>query len=310
MTQQRDQSKNNLETALDAAARSPGSSEKQATTRDGRSPKKIPDKCVRCAMLSLAEVRSLHGATGDNCYVSQVCRSRRSYARHHYQRNQTRKQKWQETKAGSDVNHSDTQATAQLIVYRAARYNAPIDGVAAVVRQGKTKLAVVQPVYCAGLLPKQVYACIEAILGVLQQDYGILKFAGVVQQMPRSWHEPERLKRQSPRHPEIRVDVPGVTDCYSAVLEVYRQPETAVVLAIKTEVWKGAMPESGTPLLDCRGLLPSQFHAYLGQVLALLESRYRIHWFARRVELPLESCLPLLLDLEQAIEAGQNLKAY
>jgi hypothetical protein len=91
---------------------------------------------------------------GDNCYVSEVCRSRRSYARHRYQRNQTRKQKWHETKAGIDGNPLDTQATAQLIVYRAPRYNAPIDGIMAVVWQGKTKLAVVQPVYCAGLLPK------------------------------------------------------------------------------------------------------------------------------------------------------------
>ena len=291
MAQQYDLSKSNSRTVADATA---------------KSPKQILDKCILCAILSMSEVRLQHGATGDNCYVSEVCRSRRSHARHHYQRNQTRKQKWHETKAGIAVNHSDTQATAQLIVYRAARYNAPIDGIAAVVRQRKTKLAVVQPIYCAGLLPKQVYACIEAILGVLQQDYGILKFAGVVQQLPRSWEEPERLKRQSPRYPEFRVDVPGVTDSYSAVLEICRQPETSAVIALKAAVWKGATPESGTPLLDCRGLLPSQLHAYLSQVLALLESRYRIRWFARRVELPLESCLPLLLDLEQAIEAEQE----
>ena len=271
-----------------------------------RSPKKIPDKCVRCALISMAEVRSLHGATGDNCYVSEVCRSRRSHARHHYQRNQTRKQKWHETKAGIEVTHADTQATAQLIIYRAARYNVPIDGIAAVVRRGKTKLAVVQPVYCVGLLPKQIDACIEAILVGLQQDYGIHRFAGVVQQLPRSWEQPDSLKRRSSRHREIRVDVPGITDCYSAVLKVCRQPETTVVMAIKTEVWKGSTPESGTPLLDCRGLLPSQIHAYLGQVLALLESRYRIRWFARRVELPLESCLPLLLDSEQEIEEEQE----
>ena len=287
MAQRHDLSKNSSRSASDAVA---------------QSPKQIPAKCVRCALLSIAEVRSLHGAMGDNCYVSQVCRSRRSYARHHHQRNQTRKQKWHETKAGVDVNPVETQATAQLIVYRAARYNAPIDGIAAIVRRGKTKLAVVQPVHCVGLLPKQIYACIEAILVVLQQDYGIHKFAGVVQQLPRSWEQPERLKRQSPRHREIRVDVPGVTNCYSAVLEVYRQPETAGVMALKTEVWKGSTPESVTPLLDCRGLLPSQIHTYLGQVLALLESRYRIRWFARRVELPLESCLPLLLDSEQAIK--------
>ncbi len=294
---------------FDLMAQPPGRSKNNSrTVSAARSPKKIPDKCVRCALLSIAEVRSLHGAMGDNCYVSQVCRSRRSYARHNYQRNQTRKQKWHETKAGVDVSHSDTQTTAQLIVYRATRYNAPIDGIAAIVRQGKTKLAVVQPVYCAGLLPKQIYACIEAILVVLQQDYGIHKFAGVVQQLPRSWEQPENLKKRSPRHRELQVDVPGVTDCYSAVLKVYRESETYAVMAIKTEVWKGSTPESGTPLLDCRGLMPSQIHTYLGQVLALLESRYRIRWFARWVELPLESCLPFLMDSEQAIEEEQEPK--
>ena len=273
------------------------------TVSAARSPKKIPDKCVCCALLSTAEVRSLHGAMGDNCYVSEVCRSRRSHARHHDQRNQTRKQKWHETKAGVDVNPVETQATVQLIVYREPRYNAPVDGIAAIVRQGKTKLAVVQPVYCVGLLPKQVYVCIEAILGVMQRDYGITHFSGVVQQLPRSWEQTANLKRRSPRHRELQVDVPGVTDCYSAVLKVYRESETSAVMAIKTKVWRGSTPESGTPLLDCRGLLPSQIHVYLGQVLALLELRYSVRWFARQVQLPLESCLPFLVQTEQTSEA-------
>lgn len=138
---------------------------------------------------------------------------------------------------------------------------------------------------------------------MLQRDYGITKFVGVVQQLPRSWEEPENLKRRSTRYSEVQVDVPGITDRYSAVLMVYREPGTSAVMAIKTEVWKGATPESGTPLLDCRGLLPSQIHAYLGQVLALLESRYRIRWFARCVELPSESGLPSVLDSEQASES-------
>ena len=131
------------------------------TVSAARSPKKIPDKCVCCALLSTAEVRSLHGAMGDKCYVSEVCRSRRSHARHHDQRNQTRKQKWHETKAGVDVNPVETQATVQLIVYREPRYNSPVDGIAAIVRQGKTKLAVVQPVYCVGFGFAQTGLCLH-----------------------------------------------------------------------------------------------------------------------------------------------------
>lgn len=303
MAQRRDLNKSNLKTASDAAARmtTPRKTRPLRYLQSSTS-KQIPDKCIRCALLSMAEVRSLHGATGDNCYVSEVCRSRRSYARHRDQRNQTRRQKWHDATVGAEGIQAE-KPTAELIVYRATRYNAPVDGIAAEVRQGKTKLAVVQPVYCAGLLPKQIYACIEAMLVVLQQDYGITKFAGIVQQLPRSWEEPERLKRPSPCYPELQVDVPGITDCYSAVLEICRQPETAAVIALKTEVWRGSTPESGTPLLDCRGLLPSQIHAYLDQVLALLQSRYQIRWFARQVQLPVESCLPLLEQTEQTSEA-------
>ncbi|MBW4694210.1 MAG: hypothetical protein KME27_20900 [Lyngbya sp. HA4199-MV5] len=266
------------------------------------SSKQIPAKCDRCALLSMAEVRSLHGAAGDGCYVTKVCRSRRSYARHRNLRNQTRRQRWHETSSGTNGAKAETQPTAQLIVYRATRYNAPIDGIAAEVRQGKTKLATVQPVYCLGLLPKQIEAYIEAMWLVLQQDYGIDKFAGVVQQLPRSWQELKTAKQRSPRHREIKIDLPGVTDSYSAVLEICRQPETAAVIALKTAVWRGATPESGTPFLDCRGLLPSQIHAYLGQVLALLQSRYSIRWFARQVQQPLESCLPWLGQTEQTSE--------
>jgi hypothetical protein len=188
-----------------------------------------------------------------------------------------------------------------LIVYRAARYNAPIDAIAAEVRQGKTKLAVVQPVYCLGLLPKQIEAYIEAMRLLLQQDYDITYFSGMVQQLPRSWQELKTAKQRSLRHRNIGIDMPGVTDGYSAVLQVYRQPETEAVMAIKTEVWKGATPESGTPILDCRGLLPSQIHAYLEQVLTLLGSRYGIRWFAQQMPLAPEVCLPVFVQTEAAI---------
>lgn len=288
MAQRRDQSQKKSDTASASAA---------------QSPKQIPAKCVRCALLSMAEVRSLHGEGGDGCYVSEVCRSRRSYVRHRNQRNQTRRQRWHETSSGTAAAQAETELTAELIAYRATRYNAPIDAIAAVVRQGKTKLATIQPVYCLGLLPKQIEAYIEAMRLVLQQDYGITYFSGVVQQLPRSWQDLKPTKQRSLRHREIGIDLPGVTDCYAAVLQVYRQPETQAIMAIKTEVWKGATPESGTPILDCRGLLPSQIHTYLDQVLALLGSRYGIRWFAQQVTLPPDLCLPLLVQTEAVIEA-------
>ena len=251
----------------------------------------------------MAEVRSLHGEAGDGCYVSEVCRSRRSYARHRDQRNQARRQRWHEISSVTEAAQAEARPIAQLIVYRAARYNAPIHAIAAEVRQGKTKLAVVRTVYCAGLLPKQIEAYIAAMLTTLQREYGITRFAGVVPQLPRSGQDLQTAKPRSRRHLEIGIDLPGVTDDYSAVLQVYRQPETEAVMAIKTEVWRGATPESGTPILDCRGLLPSQIHAYLDQVLALLQSRYGIRWFAQQVPLAPELCLPVLMQTAAAIAA-------
>jgi hypothetical protein len=73
---------------------------------------------------------------------------------------------------------------------------------------------------------------------------------------------------------------------------VYRQLETGAVVALKVEVWQGAIPAAKIPLLDCRGLLPSQIHAYVQQVLALLNLHYDIRWFARLVECSIKLCRP------------------
>lgn len=134
-------------------------------------------------MLSMAQVRpktaklSLHGETGDNCYVSAVCHSRRSYARHQRSRNQARQQQYRERSTAIQADHAATQPSADLIVYHVPRYGAPIESIAASVQQSKTEVAIVEPVYCAGLVPKQIYACIEEILATLQQEYGIARFA-------------------------------------------------------------------------------------------------------------------------------------
>lgn len=255
-------------------------------------------------MLTMSEVRILHGVSGDNCYVSQVCRSRRSHARHRYQRNETRRLKWYQENTGLNSNDSTIQPSAQLIVYRANRYNAPIDGIAAEVRQGKTKLAVVQPIYCSGLPPKQIYSCVQAILAALQDQYGILKFSGLVQQVPRNWQQFNSTKHRPTSIQEIVIQLPGITDSYSAVLVVYRDPATAAVVALATEIWKGATPEIGTPLLDCRGLLPSQIHTYISQVLAILGTRYGIRWFAQITQLSSEFC-PLAAPAESAPSEAQ-----
>ena len=87
------------------------------------SSKQIPAKCIHCAMLSMTQVRpkaakrSLHGETGDNCYVGAVCRSRRSYACHQRSRNQARQQKYRERSTGIQADRAATQPIADLIVY-------------------------------------------------------------------------------------------------------------------------------------------------------------------------------------------------
>lgn len=63
----------------------------------------IPEKCRKCAMLTMPEVHALHGTEGtsERCYDPSVCRSRRSHARKSDQNNYNRRIQHQKKKLQS-----------------------------------------------------------------------------------------------------------------------------------------------------------------------------------------------------------------
>ena len=142
--------------------------------------KQIPEKCRRCAMLAIDQVRQLHGATGDGCYDVAVCPSRRSYARHRDRRNQMRALKRRDTLpevVRVDIADLANICFAVLLVYRRPGANTPIHAIAAEIWQGQEKQAVIPALHCVGMVPSQIYAYVGKMLNMLEERYGIKKFA-------------------------------------------------------------------------------------------------------------------------------------
>jgi hypothetical protein len=140
----------------------------------------IPLKCKKCAMLSAAQAQALHGADGDGCWNPKVCYSRRSYARHRDRKNQQRNRHRQETviellpidlAAFADIQY------AVLVVYREAGAESIVHAVAAQVWQGQERIAIVQPIHCIGMVPSQIHLYVKKLLVLLENKYGVRKFA-------------------------------------------------------------------------------------------------------------------------------------
>jgi hypothetical protein len=67
-----------------------------------------------------------------------------------------------------------------LQVWREMREDSPIHAIGIEIWDGHTKLAVVQPVHCAGWLPSQVHEYLRQALTVLDTEYGFKKFVSQV----------------------------------------------------------------------------------------------------------------------------------
>ncbi len=142
--------------------------------------KVLPAKCRKCAMLSAKQAQVLHGAEGDGCWNPAICYSRRSYARHRDRINQTRSRRRKEGELDTIAVEFEPLTSivfAVLVVYRAAGADTPVHAIAAEVWQGQEKIAIALPVHCAGLVPSQVHAYVGKLLSMLEERYGIRKFA-------------------------------------------------------------------------------------------------------------------------------------
>ncbi len=144
--------------------------------------KSIPLKCQKCAMLDAAQAQALHGAEGDGCWNPKVCYSRRSYARHRDRKNQQRNRTRQESVLKTLEVETPEFAYlyyAVLVVYRAAGGDTPVHAISAQVWQGQQQIALVEPIHCVGMVPSQVHLYIRKLLTLLDEEYGIRKFASL-----------------------------------------------------------------------------------------------------------------------------------
>ncbi len=140
----------------------------------------IPLKCKKCAMLSAAQAQALHGTDGDGCWNPKVCYSRRSYARHRDRKNQQRNRHRQETVI--ELPPADLAAFADiqyavLVVYREAGVESIVHAISATVWKGQERVAIVQPIHCIGMVPSQIHLYVKKLLALLEDKYGVRKFA-------------------------------------------------------------------------------------------------------------------------------------
>jgi ribosomal protein L35AE/L33A len=133
-------------------------------------------------MLDAAQAQALHGTEGDGCWNPKVCYSRRSYARHRDRKNQQRNRTRQESVLKTLEVETPEFAYlyyAVLVVYRAAGGDTPVHAISAQVWQGQQQIAIVAPIHCVGMIPSQVHAYVRKLLDLLDEEYGIRKFASL-----------------------------------------------------------------------------------------------------------------------------------
>lgn len=133
-------------------------------------------------MLDAAQAQVLHGTEGDGCWNPKVCYSRRSYARHRDRKNQQRNRTRQESVLKTLEVETPEFAYlyyAVLVVYRAAGGDTPVHAISAQVWQGQQQIAIVEPIHCVGMVPSQVHLYVRKLLTLLDEEYGIRKFASL-----------------------------------------------------------------------------------------------------------------------------------
>jgi hypothetical protein len=131
-------------------------------------------------MLSAEQAQVLHGSQGDGCWNPSVCYSRRSYARNRDRINQTRSRKRKEGQLEQiPVQFAPLHQVVfgVLVVYRKAGTDTPVHAVGAEIWQGQQKVAIVPPIHCIGMVPSQVHIYLGKMLSLLEERYGIKKFA-------------------------------------------------------------------------------------------------------------------------------------
>lgn len=187
-------------------ANSPRKSEDVEKKPAGRA--QIPEKCCKCAMLTMPDVYALHGADGDRCYDPKVCRSRRSHARKADQNNYNRRLQHKQAKLQSR-QYADVVSTpsaifpsihpplsvplpsaiaqryyAILLLYREPRYRGRVHAIRTQIWRGSDLVNEIEGEHCIGMTPADVVQYVEAMLRLLKETYNIPYFADIEQLGP------------------------------------------------------------------------------------------------------------------------------
>jgi hypothetical protein len=147
--------------------------------KEDRPKRKIPDKCVRCALMEMNAVREKHGPDGDGCWNPKVCYARRSHARHRDRRNANRQLKGQSGGLREIKVRVPDILYGVLVVYRPIGAMTPIHAIACEVWNAQGKHAFVEPRHCLEMKPSQIEDYVQEILDELEKACGLKKFASL-----------------------------------------------------------------------------------------------------------------------------------
>lgn len=147
-------------------------------------PRRINQKCLQCAQLSVVQARQRHGPEGDGCWDESICHRRRSHYRNRRDNNASRRslyrqevQQKQAESAPEELSFQiDLKPVAYLYLYRQKRQDAPLHAIAISVWQGNQRLLEVTPIHCAGMRNQQIQRYLMDVLTTLRDRYGITKF--------------------------------------------------------------------------------------------------------------------------------------
>ena len=147
--------------------------------------RKIPEKCLKCSALSASQAKLKHGPDGNDCWISSLCPSRRSYARNRDRINLSRSRRRAATLPHLQVDSTVLIATyAVLHVWREARDSSPVHALGIEVWRGSDRISTVPTIECVGVVPSQVHHYLQKVLTLLETQYSIQKFAAMTRHDP------------------------------------------------------------------------------------------------------------------------------
>jgi hypothetical protein len=145
-------------------------------------PKPTPQKCLDCACLTIAQVRSLHGSDGDQCY-QRSCDSKRSRLRARDQINLKRRKQNAVATGKIEIDHPSV-VSAHLHTWREDRAFSPVHAIGCTVWRDNDQILEIAPIHCAGYMPAQVEGYVESMLIRLYQDFALTRFESQIIQTP------------------------------------------------------------------------------------------------------------------------------